>query len=325
MEMVSPEMTKWIDGLRRGRSAMPTDLATRRRLVDDRYAHATPAPDVHLDVVEMEISASGDSVVESSSPGSPNKGQTVAGEWLRAGSGPPRGAVLYLHGGGFVTGRPAHFRRLVAEYARASGWRFFAVDYRLAPEHPFPAALDDAVRAYTWLLDTGERPDRIALGGDSAGAGLAVAALVAIKEAALPQPAGAFLLSPWVDLTLSGDSMRREPSADPWASPQDFEGLARHYLGHVDPRTPLASPLFADLSGLPPLHIEVGSADRLVDDSQRLKQAARAAGVAADLHITEGAVHCFPLHVPAAPESAVAITRTARFLNGLVSTSGREI
>jgi monoterpene epsilon-lactone hydrolase len=238
------------------------------------------------------------------------------GEWVWLAGRPAPGTVLYLHGGGYILGRPAHFRALAAGYARATGFRFFVLDYPLAPEHPYPAALDAALNAYRWLLG-GARAEPVVLGGDSAGAGLAVCLLLAINAVRLPQPAAAFLLSPWVDLTLTSESMTAEPSDDPWSSRADFEMRARHYLGGNRPDDPLVSPLFAataDLASLPPLHIEVGTADRLLGDAQALAAKARQAGIEADLEVTTGAVHCFPLHVPDAPESAAAVARISAFI-----------
>lgn len=291
-------MTRWIDGVRGRSVAIPEDLTERRRLVDERFANASIDPGL----VVRQVT------------------EPVRGEWVTAGSEPVTGTVLYLHGGGYVTGHPAHFRRLTGWIARARGIDVFSVDYRLAPEHPFPAAVTDATQAYTWLLETGHSAETIALGGDSAGAGLAVATLLAIKEAFLPCPAGAFAISPWVDMTLSSTSMAREPSADPWVSRAEFQRLVTHYLGDTDPRTPLASPVFGDLRGLGPLHIEAGDADRLVDDARLLAATARDAGVSVTIDIAEGAVHCFPLHVPDAPESEAAIGRIAAFLHDLVQS-----
>jgi epsilon-lactone hydrolase len=272
--------------------AVPPDLAAMRAAVDARYLRLPPPPAVHVETA----------------------GFPVAGEWLRPARTAPRLVVLYLHGGGYVLGRPAHFRGLVAAYAEAGRCPFFTPGYRLAPEHPFPAALHDAVAAYRQLLAAGTEPGEIVVGGDSAGGGLAVALLLALAEAGLPQPRGAFLLSPWTDLTMSGVSMNAEPNEDPWASRMDFTWRAGLYLGGAAAASELASPLFGRLAGLPPLHIEVGTSDRLVDDARRLAARARAAGVDVRLQVTEGAVHCFPLHVPGAPESVAAIERVGRFL-----------
>jgi len=274
------------------RPAGPPDLTAVRAAVDARYLRLAPPPGVRIEAVE----------------------QPVRGEWVRPARAAARPAVLYLHGGGYVMGRPAHFRGLVAAYAEAGGCSCFIVDYRLAPEHPFPAALGDAVSAYRKLLAAGTEPGDIVVGGDSAGAGLAVCLLLALGHAGLPQPRGAFLLSPWTDLTLSGASMNAEPNDDPWSSRPDFSWRAGLYLGGADPAGPLSSPLFGDLRGLPPLHVEVGTADRLVDDARRLAAGASAAGVDVRLEVTDDAVHCFPLHVPAAPESLAAVKRIGRFL-----------
>ena len=178
-------------------------------------------------------------------------------EWLRPPSAEPGRVVLYLHGGGYVIGSPRSHRHLAAAIAGAAGASALLLDYRLAPEHPFPAAVEDATAAYRWLLYQAIAPERIVIAGDSAGGGLTVATLLALREARVPLPAGGVCISPWVDLTCSGASYRTMAEADPIVRRAGVEEMALAYLGATSPRTPLASPLFADLRGLPPLLIHV--------------------------------------------------------------------
>ena len=188
-------------------------------------------------------------------------------EWLRPPGAVAGRVVLYLHGGGYVIGSPRSHRHLAAAIAAAGQASALLLDYRLAPEHPYPAAVDDAAAAYRWLLDQGVAPGQVVIAGDSAGGGLTVATLLALRDARLPQPAGGVCISPWVDLTCSGASYRTRAEADPIVQRASVEEMARAYLGSAAPRTPLASPLFADLRGLPPLLIHVGSDEVLLDDS----------------------------------------------------------
>ncbi|HEX4209639.1 MAG TPA: alpha/beta hydrolase, partial [Candidatus Binataceae bacterium] len=190
----------------------------------------------------------------------------VPAEWISAPNASADRAVLYLHGGGYVIGSINTHRDLMARISRASGFRVLGIDYRLAPEHPFPAAVEDAVAAYRWLLAQGLQPSRIAVAGDSAGGGLTIATLVAIRDAKLTVPAAGVCLSPWVDMEGIGESMTSKASADPVVQKQGLLGMAQAYLGGKDPRTPLAAPLYADLKGLPPLLIQVGEAETLLDD-----------------------------------------------------------
>jgi monoterpene epsilon-lactone hydrolase len=208
------------------------------------------------------------------------------------------GALLFLHGGGYVIGSLDSHRHLTAEAARASGTVALAVDYRLAPEHPFPAAVEDAVAAYRFLLARGFAPHRIALGGDSAGGGLVVAAMVAIRDAGLAQPGCGWCISPWVDLEAIGETMTSKAETDPMVQRAGIVDMARLYLGGADPRSPLAAPLYADLTGLAPLLIQVGAAETLLDDAIRLAKAAGAADVRVDLQIWPEMVHVWHLFHP---------------------------
>lgn len=224
-----------------------------------------------------------------------------------------RRRLLYLHGGGYVIGSPATHAGLVGELARRAGLRTFSVDYRLAPEHPFPAAVDDGLAAYRELLDTGVDPRDIVLAGDSAGGGLVLATLLAAREAGLPQPAAAALFSPWTDLTLSGASIQGKHGADPIFIESDLRAYADLYADAEDRKQPLASPLFADLTGLPPLLIQVGANELLLDDAVRLAGRAGADDVDVVLEIGSGLPHVFQHHYGRLDEADAAFDSAALF------------
>lgn len=199
--------------------------------------------------------------------------------------------LLYFHGGGYVVGSTISHRHIVSRIALAAKARVLSVDYALAPENPFPAAVKDAVKAYRWLLDQGQKPEQIALAGDSAGGGLAAATLLAVREEGLPLPAGAALISPWSDLTCATGSYETRAQADPMITPEGIRELANIYLTGADPRDPLASPNFGNLAGLPPLLIQVGDDEVLLDDSRNLAARAREAGVDVDLEVAPDMFH----------------------------------
>jgi monoterpene epsilon-lactone hydrolase len=221
-------------------------------------------------------------------------------------------------GGVFARGaRPPH-GELAARLGRAGGMRVLFPEYRLAPEHVFPAAIDDVLAAWRWLrADQGLSARSIAVAGDSAGGGLAVALLVAARDAGEALPAAAVLMSPTVDLTSSGASMTERVDQDPFSTPAMLRRLASDYLAGADPKTPLASPLFASLAGLPPLLIQVGTADLLLSDSERLAAAASAAGVDVTLEVGEGLPHVYPILL-GTPEAAQATEQTGKFLRARV-------
>jgi epsilon-lactone hydrolase len=231
----------------------------------------------------------------------------------------PPGAVagsvmLYLHGGGYVIGSPRSHRHLAAAIVAASQASALLLDYRLAPEHPYPAAVDDATAAYRWLLEQGIAPDHIVVGGDSAGGGLTVATLLALRDARLPLPAGGVCISPWVDLTFSGASYRTRAAADPIVTRPGIDEMARAYLGTSPPESPLASPLFADLRGLPPLLIHVGSDEVLLDDAVQLANRAKAAGVDATLEVWDRMIHVWHWFLPMLDEAQSAVDGIGRFI-----------
>jgi len=238
----------------------------------------------------------------------------VPAEWLRPPGAVAGRVVLYLHGGGYVIGSPRSHRHLAAAIATAGQASALLLDYRLAPEHPYPAAVDDATAAYRWLLDQGIAPGRIVIAGDSAGGGLTVATLLALRDARLPRPAGGVCISPWVDLTCGGASYRTKAEADPIVKEASVGEMARAYLGAMPPRTPLASPLFADLRSLPPLLVQVGSDEVLLDDAVQLADRAKAAGVDATLEVWDRMIHVWHWFLPMLDEAQNAVDGIGRFV-----------
>jgi monoterpene epsilon-lactone hydrolase len=238
----------------------------------------------------------------------------VPAHWLDAPGTDPERVLLFLHGGGFQFGSLTSDGELAARLGRASGMRVLFLEYRLAPEHPFPAAIDDVRAAWNWLrMEQGLRADALAVAGDSAGGGLAVALLVATRDDGGALPAAVVLMSPTVDLTSSGVSMTERVAQDPISTPELLDQLASDYLAGADPTTPLASPLFTSLAGFPPLLILVGTADLLLSDSERLAAAATDAGVDVELYVGDGLPHVYPLML-GTPEAAEATQRIGAFL-----------
>ena len=293
--MPSDEMQQLLRVLHERQAHAP---ATPPPLAEERadFAPAGPLHPIPDDVRVTEVSAGG-----------------VPAHWLDAPETDPDRVLLFLHGGGFRFGSLRSDGELAARIGRASGMRVLFVEYRLAPEHPYPAAIDDVRSAWRWLVERGGAPRAAAVAGDSAGGGLAVALLVATRDAAERPPAAAVLMSPTVDLTSSGASMSERVDQDPISTPALLKELAADYLAGADPRTPLASPLFAPLAGLPPLLIVVGTADLLLSDSERLAQAASDAGVDVELQVGEGLPHVYPLML-GTPEAAAATETIRRFL-----------
>jgi epsilon-lactone hydrolase len=222
--------------------------------------------------------------------------------------------ILYLHGGGYVMGSPPHYRDFIWRIARVATARVVCPYYRLAPEHRFPAALDDAVTSYSWLLAQGAAPRRLVIMGDSAGGGLALATLLRLRDEGLPLPAAAVALSPWTDLALTGDSIRSNAGADLTLEFQRTASFARHYLGSADPRHPYASPLYGDPAGLPPILIQVGSDEILRDDSVRMADKLRAAGSPVEIEIWPRMPHVWQLFARVLPEGRRAIRRIGAFV-----------
>ena len=238
----------------------------------------------------------------------------VPAEWVAASGVTGRRVLLYLHGGGYQIGSPATLRRMVTLLSAPLAARVLSVDYRLAPEHPFPAAVDDAVAAYRWLLAGGTDPATVALAGDSSGGGLALATLVALRDAGEPMPAAAFAISPWTDLALTGESLRTRAAAEVMLQPDGIPETAALYLAGADPRHPYASPLYADLRGLPPLLIHVGDAEVVLDDSTRFAARAREAGVDVTLEVWDEMPHVWHAFAGLLPEADQAIARAGDWL-----------
>lgn len=235
-------------------------------------------------------------------------------EWLVPPCTRPGQAILYLHGGAFKTGSLSTHRALVARLALVVGVRVLNLQYRLAPEHHYPAAVEDAFEACRWLHSEGFVGPCLALAGDSAGGGLVVSTLLALREAGEPMPACAALFSPWVDLAGNGGSWTAKAAVDLLLSPAVLRDAAHDYLGEVDPHEPLASATSADLTGLPPLLVLVGTEEILLDDARRLVNRARAYGVEAQLEVWSGMVHDWPIFAPWLPEGKWAIERAGTFL-----------
>ncbi len=226
----------------------------------------------------------------------------VPAEWVAAPGVDETRAILMLHGGGYAIGSIATHRRLAFDVSAAASARVLLIDYRLAPEHPFPAAVDDAVIAWRWLLAQGLSASRASLVGDSAGGGLVLAALVALRDQGLALPGCAVAISPWVDLEMMGASLANRAQVDAMVTEEGLHAYAQMYLGGADPRSPLASPLHAELAGLPPVLIQVGSAEVLLDDALRIAECLHAAGNGGRLSVWPNMPHVFPFFAPTLSE-----------------------
>ncbi len=239
--------------------------------------------------------------------------QNRQAEWLIPCGATKDKVILYAVGGGYVSGSCTDHRAMVAKITKGCGVTTLLFDHRLAPEDPFPAALEDTLTAYQWLLAQGVSSTSILLAGDSAGGGLCLATLLALRDQGIPLPAAAVALSPWTDLALTGDSYRTklQASIDP---PGMSAVCSKYYAGENDPRLPWISPLYADLRGLPPLFICVGTNETMLDDSTRFAEKAQAAGVDITLRVWEGMVHCFPLMAPLFPEATQALAEVCAFI-----------
>ncbi len=277
--------------------ALPT-IAERRAAIEEGFAFMPVAEDV---VIE-DVDAAG-----------------VGCEWVTAPGASSDRTLLYLHGGAYTICSPKTHRGLTSSLSRETGIRVLAADYRLAPENPFPAAVEDAVSVYRWLIEGGTPADHIVVAGDSAGGGLTIATLVALRDRGIPLPAAAVTISPWADLEMTGESMTTKANVDPMLDRERLKDSADAYLNGVDARDPLASPIYADLSGLPPLFIHVGGRETLLDDSRRLEERARADGVDVTLEIEEEMIHVWHVFAGLAPESDEGVRRVAAFLKPFLS------
>jgi monoterpene epsilon-lactone hydrolase len=240
---------------------------------------------------------------------------SVKGEWISPPGITGKNSVLYyLHGGGYISGSAKTNRPITVPLARRLQRRVFSLDYRLAPEHRFPAAVEDAVDGYRWLLSAGVDPRQLSVAGDSAGGGLALALVMALRDAGEKLPSCVACLSPWTDMTGSGESIIANSDRDAMFRGEDIGAYADVYLGSQSPHAPLASPLFGNFSGLPPLYLEVGESEVLRDDARQVHRKALAAGVASELRIVKGVPHGWQFGAPFVPEAKESIAEIARFI-----------
>ncbi len=294
--MASQQMREVTASLRAQRAVSPTGTGTVADMRAGMEAQQGGLP-IPVDVDALDLTVAGRPARRIRTPG------------VREDRG-----TLYLHGGGYVMGSLNTHHELMGRIARVTNAQILGLDYRLAPEHLYPAAVDDAVGAYLWILEQGIAPEHIVIAGDSAGGGLTLATLLVIRDRKLPMPAGAILFSPWTDLTSSGASVVTRADADPMIGPEVLLPMAAHYAGNQSSNTPGISPLFGDLHGLSPLLIQVGDAEVLLDDSTRLHELAQAAGVNSTLHVFPEAFHVFQA-VPNLPESTEALAEVGAFFN----------
>jgi acetyl esterase/lipase len=276
----------------------PTDLQERRRGMDTNATTFPLEPSVKVEPVD----ANG-----------------VKAEWTTSPGADPKRVLLYVHGGGYVFGSILSHRHLVAEIGRQAGCRTLALDYRLAPEHPFPAPVEDTLAAYRFLLSSGIEPRHITIAGDSAGGGLVAAALVAIRDAGLNQPACGWAISPWVDMEATHETYTTQAGVDPTVSRETISDIARTYLAGADPRSPLAAPIYADLRGIAPLLIQVGAAETLLGDSLLLAGKAGAVDVPVRLEIWPEMIHVWHLYHRMLGAGRRAIAEGAAYMKAATS------
>lgn len=248
----------------------------------------------------------------------------VPAVWVRAAESNDANTVFYLHGGGYITGSPESHRGLLGSLSKICRTRVLALDYRLAPENPYPAALEDAIAAYRWLLDQQIAPLRIAIGGDSAGGGLTLATLLKLKESGSDLPAVAFCISPWVDLACTGETIETKAEQDPMLTKDLLRVSSSLYAGQASKQTPFISPLYGDLVGLPPTLIVVGTAELLLSDSERLAEALERAGVHCSLRRWDQLFHVFPIST-FLPESKEALEQIAVFLQNHLGSANSVV
>jgi monoterpene epsilon-lactone hydrolase len=289
--MASEQLNKVIERIKSAPQNPNASLEARRAGME-RIRERVPS-----DVICEKVSANG-----------------VDAEWIAAPGAAADRVILYFHGGGYVLGSINTHRAMVSRIARASIARALAIDYRLAPEHPFPAAVDDAIASYRWLLAQGYKPHKIVIAGDSAGGGLTLAALLAIRDAKLPMPAGAVPISPWTDLEGTGESVRTRAARDVMVTQENLAGSAKQYYGAHNPKDPLVSPVHADFSGLPPMLIHVGDAEILLDDATRVAKSAKAAGVNVELEVWDDMPHVWHVFAKILPEGQQAIDKIGKFV-----------
>jgi acetyl esterase/lipase len=286
--------------LRQGGLDTSTDVPTMRAAFNELVAQVPVAPDIQQKPVELG---------------------GVAGIEVTIDGNEAENVVLYFHAGVYVIGTAAGTVPLVGDLIRRAGTKAVTLEYRLGPEHPYPAALDDARAAYESLLAQGIAPGQIVLAGESAGGGLAVALLLVLREAGVPLPACGYLLSPYADLTLSGETLAGKQDVDPLLSPEGLRARAPDYVGGADAADPLISPIFGDLRGLPPLLIQVGSHEVLLSDALRLAGRAAMSDVPVTLDVTPGVPHVFQAYAGLLDEAGAALDRAAAFLQAQLAHS----
>lgn len=289
----SPELDRVIDIMKTIRSKPPADIFEARAVLDRAFGEFSPADDVTV----FEIDADG-----------------VPCQWITAPDVPQDRLIIYFHGGAYAACSSTTHQDLISRLSRASGAAALGVDYHLAPEHLFPAAVEDSIAAYNWALGHGFEPGNIILAGDSAGAGLVLSVLLAAKDSGVPLPAAGLCFSPWVDLECIGESMSANDHLDDFIKFGGLSARAQSYLGDADPKHPWASALHADLRGLPPLLIHVGSAETLLDDSTRLTALCKDAGVDVTLKIWEDMVHVWQVFAAILPEGQQSIEESGAFI-----------
>jgi monoterpene epsilon-lactone hydrolase len=280
----------------RPRPGSDVEIADARRQVA-RFARLVPAPPRGTELVAVDAGG-------------------VKAERIATPRSLPGRYVLHLHGGAYLMGFPALFRDFTWRIADAAGARVLCLDYRLAPEHPFPAAVEDVTTAYRWLISECAEPRQVALIGDSSGGGLALASMMRLRDAGLPLPAAAVVLSPWTDLALTGRSLTRHGLSDAMVPVELMPKAVELYLAGADPRQPYASPLYGDAAGLPPALILVGGDEALRDDAVRMAGRLRAAGGDVELEVWPRMFHVWPMFARILPEGRAAIARIGAFLHG---------
>jgi monoterpene epsilon-lactone hydrolase len=293
-----------IDGVRQLLQSLPrpANIAERRVRLDTVASADGVAPDIRFDAA------------------------TVGGcpaEWSLAPGSDPSRVLLFFHGGGYCSGSLKSHRGMVSEAGRAAGVRTLALGYRLAPENPFPAALDDALAAISYLADQGIPTGRVAIGGDSAGGGLSLALMTSLRDQGRPLPACAWLVSPWVDLEMTGESIDTKAAIDPLIHREYLQELAAHYLGRISPRNPLVSPLHAELTGLPPIFVQVGSAETLIDDAVRIAGRLGSADVATTLEIWPHMIHAWHLWAARLTAGRQALASAGTFIRARLQPQAR--
>lgn len=291
--------------------ASPQSESIRQMLREQKEAAKKGSPSIEEQRKQLDYLGSF-SPVESDVAVEKTRIAGVRGEWISTPNARRDRALFYLHGGAYCLGSCDSHRGLASRLARACESRALVIEYRLAPEHPFPAALEDSTAVYRELVKAGIRPENMVIAGDSAGGGLTLATLLTLRDEGDPLPAAAVLLSPWTDLEGSGESMKTKADVDPWLDPEKSHQVAKLYIGDLDPRHPLVSPIYADLRGLPPMLVHVGSDECLLDDSVRLVDRAKGAGVETTFKIWDEMWHVF--HGFPIPEARQAIEEIGAFV-----------